>query len=711
LNLARAGGSPYRTSNPQSSNFPFASRLSTQPAPLFFSATDEFREEDDGQEHEREIADFYALQRSRRHFGGSQLEESSEVEDDGSRASGLSESGDGRTTDDRGFGRGGGIKSSWRGGKAGGRGRGTGVAGVPENVEGEIEEDKSQASRSSKGKMVDVGLEDTMRSELDGDDPPNDLMAELDDDSPPVQQFRRQPRDSKLPFRNSGFLPQETDRQALLDHPRPPSSDGSSVPPTVRYPTPEPPRHDAFWGNLYIISLASLFATFMLVYLHTSTPSGKKPLGDTVYTVLHASYHLLAIDTVVAIIVSLVWLALLRSYVRALVYGILVAVPVILFSFSLYPFISSFKGSYEGHSVQDKVMRWGAFIPLIMAALWTFTVYQGRRSFNKAIGILEFACRILAENSSLLLLGFATLAGIVVWTWVWMAMFTRVFLGGHFSSSRSFVIDTSTWWLGVFFILVYLWTLGVISGIQRSVTAATVSQWYFHRLAIPSPTPRQITVAAITHSFTTLFGTVCLSTFLALMVRLPLLVLPKRFMSFVGLCTYSLIPTSIAALINPLTLTYASIHSLPLVPSSRGLSQMTFLSPTNPTTSLHPQTFARSNTSPLLPYRLSKLLLYATRFIMSLALGFGGWVSTARMLSIADAGVRGSLYAYIVGLIAGTIGWCVMGATEGVLAGVVDATVICWGSEVGNNGAREARYCREAGWLFGESEEGRVQIP
>jgi Plasma-membrane choline transporter len=104
---------------------------------------------------------------------------------------------------------------------------------------------------------------------------------------------------------------------------------------------------------------------------------------------------------------------------------------------------------------------------------------QGRRSFYKAIGILEFACRILAENSSLLLLGFATLAGIVIWTWVWMAMFTRVFLGGHFSSSRSFVIDTSTWWLGAFFIMVYLWALAVMSGIQRSVTAATVSQWYF----------------------------------------------------------------------------------------------------------------------------------------------------------------------------------------------------------------------------------------
>ena len=75
---------------------------------------------------------------------------------------------------------------------------------------------------------------------------------------------------------------------------------------------------------------------------------------------------------------------------------------------------------------------------------------------------------------------------------------------------------------------------------------------------------------------------------------------------------------------------------------------------------------------------------------MSLALGFGGWVSTA----------RSSLYAYVVGLIAGTIGWSVLGAMEGVLSGIVDAAVLCWASEVSSS-RREARYCREAGWLFG----------
>ncbi len=93
---------------------------------------------------------------------------------------------------------------------------------------------------------------------------------------------------------------------------------------------------------------------------------------------------------------------------------------------------------------------------------------------------------------------------------------------------------------------------------------------------------------------------------------------------------------------------------------------------------------------------------------MSLALGFGGWVNTARSLSIQGAGVKGSMYAYIVGLIAGAIGWGVLGAMEGVLGGVVDAGVVCWGSESRGTGAGQAKYCYEAAALFGGEGVGLV---
>ena len=286
-------------------------------------------------------------------------------------------------------------------------------------------------------------------------------------------------------------------------------------------------------------------------------------------------------------------------------------------------------------------------------------------------------------------------------------MFSRVFLGGHVSNAKNFfIIDTSTWFLGIFFVLVYLWTLAVGAGIQRAATAATVSQWYFHRLSVPAPTSRQVILAALTHATTTSFGTICLSTLLALLVRLPFLILPRRLLAFFTLCAYPLIPVSVQTLTNPLTLTYAAIHSQSLSTSSNAISRLSLISPTNEPNS-NARAFSRRSTNHphnnLLPYNLALLLLRATRFIMSLALGFAAWVNTARLLTLKNAAgqtVRGSLYAYIVGLIAAAIGWGVLGSMDGVLTGVVDAAIVCWGSEVqGREGG--GRYCREAGWLFG----------
>lgn len=695
--LNRTAGDPYQPSTSQFSNFPFAHRASAQPAPLFYSATDEFREEDDETEHEREIADFYALQKSRRHFGGSQMKDSSEMDEDDE--SSVSLDGQQSLYTDGPKGRKG-IRSSWRGGKATHSPHNFLVDPLPEAVEAE---NGSHASRSTRDKdnLVDVGLGDTLRTD---DDVRRSASPDSGDDDPPsIQRFREQPRTLRGSSGMGSFFlsadanKRDDTREADLADTQPSSVAAVRV---------ESPMHDVFWGQLFLICLACLFATAFLVYLHTSSPSGdKSKWGDTIYMTVHRSFHLLGIYTLVSVFISLLWLALLRSYVRPLIHVMIVAVPVILYSFSIYPFVSSFRGTWHGVSIQDKVMRFGSAVPFVMASMWLYNVIRGRHAIGKAVSILEFACRILAANPELLILGLAVLFSVASWTWVWMLMFTRVFLGGHFSGSRLFLIDHSSWWLGIYFILVYIWSLGVIAGIQRAVTSATVSQWYFHRLARPAPTSRQIVQAAMFHSLTVLFGTICLSRLLALLIRLPLLLLPRRIMSVLSLFAYSLVPTPVASLTNPLALTYAAIHSKPLAISARGLTQMTTLSVSTTPSSLHPHSFSLTHGSPapLLPYRLSKLILHATRFMMSLALGFGGWVTTARSLSTPGVvgTTGGSMYAYVVGLIAGTIGWSILGAMEGIIADIVDASVICWSSEVGTYD-REARYCREAGWLFGD---------
>lgn len=637
------------------------------------------------------MADYLALQKSRRNFGPSHLTESSEVEDDYRDDSNdppdhLLVQEDAQS-DDLPF-----TSAPSR------------SPAFLRRAESVPESDSSIPSSSSKGKgrLVDVELASTVHED---EDDFTSIADGFDDKPPAVQRFVNSPSRHPPGNMRSSFMPRETDLETAFSRPRPPSPGEESVPPTVILPAPEPPQHDLFWASIYKISVFAMFATFVLVWFHTSTPTSKRPLGDTIYSALMSSINMLLWDTVITVIVAMLWLALLREYVRFLVFGMLVAVPVILVSFSIYPFVSSYKGAWSGNSIQDRAMRWLSLIPAITACVWVYSVYKGRHSLGKAIGILEFACRIVTASPALTLMGFATLGTVVCFTWIWMGMFTRLFLGGHLSKVQTFIIDLNTWWLGFYFAMVYLWTLGVIAGVQRATTAATVSQWYFHRLSVPAPSSNAVVKASFFHAAGPMLGTICLSTFLSLLIRLPLIILPRRIASVVTLCAFSVVPTSLAALTNPLTLTYAAIHSQPLGISARGLSQLHFVSKTSPTTTLNPSAFTTQSGSTLVPYRLAKLLLHATRFIMSFALGFGGWVKTARTVQLAGGGFKGSLYAYIVGLIAATIGWAVLGAIEGVIGGVVDAAVVCWASETGGRGgAAEARYCREAGELFSEED-------
>ncbi|KAI4183401.1 MAG: hypothetical protein L6R41_005406 [Letrouitia leprolyta] len=243
-------GNPYQTGGSQLSQFPFASRSHAN-APLFYSATDELREEDDAEEHEREVADYYAMQRSRRHIGESRLEESSETENDQSRDS-LDADRDGREIDDRGRTRGG-LRSSWGGDTKHGAKRSS--SRMPNRASSS--RIRSEQSSEGRGKMDDIGLQSTTHGSVTGDEPPGDLAIEIppDDDPPSIQQFRKPP----VGFGGkSPSLPQQTEYEG--PHSRPPqpdSEDESSTPPELSYQG-EPPRHDVFWGHLYLICLASL---------------------------------------------------------------------------------------------------------------------------------------------------------------------------------------------------------------------------------------------------------------------------------------------------------------------------------------------------------------------------------------------------------------------------------------------------------------------
>ncbi|KAI1179479.1 hypothetical protein F4777DRAFT_585959 [Nemania sp. FL0916] len=695
-------GNPYQPS--QSRFGGLASRYHTAPdAPLFHSALNEFRDDED-EDDVREAADFRALQHSRRVFVSSRMEDSSASENDASRAS-LDQSGerDTRPYEDRDHSKG--IKSSWNG-ESSFKDRQAKRKPREELPTAGGQKSTRQNSGSEDGKMVDVGLESTIMS----NSVPEDLLLETPtDSSPPAFQQFNPAKESSKNAAGRAHANLERDhrimRQAIAEEDE--DEDGDEIGgQSSDVPAPPQPRmygeifvHDQFFAWLYLIAFASLIATFVLVWLHTSTPV--KKIGDTVYTTLKSSSYLLAVDTLVSVVVALVWMAALKSFIQPLVLLILFGVPIVLFSFSLYPMISSFQGPDHGSRLQDVVMRYAAIIPGIFSIVWVWVLYKGRHEVHRAVDMLDFSSRILTANPALVLLGFGTLGFVVGWTWVWLWMFTRIFLGGYFSSKlTAFVIGTATWWLAIFFFLMYIWTLSVLSGVVRATTAGTVSNWYFHRNLQTLASSNDIVKGALGHSTTTVFGTICASTLLSLAVRLPILVLPRRISGIFEMIGWRLAPRPVTVLTNPLAITYASIHSLPLMESASQLSRIQFLA-TGPTTTLTPSAFSQRNqTASLIPYRMAKLLLHAARFVMSTALGFAAWVMTARQLRVQipdSPSIKGSAYAYVVGIVASMIGWGVLGAMEGILSGILDGVLICYASE---RKLERATYCIEAAKLF-----------
>ena len=152
---------------------------------------------------------------------------------------------------------------------------------------------------------------------------------------------------------------------------------------------------------------------------------------------------------------------------------------------------------------------------------------------------------------------------------------------------------------------------------NRATTAAAVSQWYFHRHAIPANTlSKKIVLAAASHTFSTLIGTVCLSSFISLICRVPLLVFPRRITWWLQWFFSSLVPGPLISLVLPLTLTHASIRSVPLAVAARNNSRLRVLD--------------KNRGHPFTSYRMAKMILSATRLATAFSMGIGGWVYGAR---------------------------------------------------------------------------------
>ena len=396
-------------------------------APLFYSAADNFVDEDD---HNRERD---ALKASRRNFGaffglGVHDEEN---EDD----SFISNEDDQRRRDVTG------LAASWKPTVPFRARPSLGKEVIQESMEeSEVSNESVESDRTTRPLESNAMPQPSItegdghyffnpaESEMSIDQPPENLHIEipLDDDAdsdasnqslrhaPPAPIYQSQAPDQ--PFHS--YPP----RQPLPD---------DALPLPVSAPPLTAVSHDSTWAAFYGLSMAGMFATAFMIWLGTETPSKGVPLGDTIYSTLHSAFPLLISDAILAIGIALLWLILMRHALQPFIYLLLFTVPISMFALFLVPLIQSFRGRWEGDTIQDKAMRWGSIIPALIGVWWTYKMWKERNSISRAVSIIALSGKIVRENQALVPFSFSVLGGFIVFAIIWVLMFSRVFLRGY----------------------------------------------------------------------------------------------------------------------------------------------------------------------------------------------------------------------------------------------------------------------------------------
>ena len=272
-------------------------------------------------------------------------------------------------------------------------------------------------------------------SQMSTDQPPEDLHVEvpLDEEEEEDDEGSESSRKSP-PLRQEPPAPiyqSQAPDQSFHSYPPRQSLPDDALPRPVSAPSLTSVAHDSTWAAFYGLSMAGMFATAFVIWLGTETPSDDVPLGDTIYSTLHSAFPLLISDAILAIGIAMLWIILMRHALQPFIYLLLFIIPVSMFTLFLVPLIQSFRGRWEGETIQDKAMRWASIIPAIIGIWWTYKTWKERHSLNRAVSIIALSGKIVRENQALVGFSFSVLGAFIAFTFIWVLMFSRVFLRSY----------------------------------------------------------------------------------------------------------------------------------------------------------------------------------------------------------------------------------------------------------------------------------------
>ncbi|GBB92990.1 hypothetical protein RclHR1_20970002 [Rhizophagus clarus] len=385
-----------------------------------------------------------------------------------------------------------------------------------------------------------------------------------------------------------------------------------------------------------------------------------------------------------AIIFSLsmgaIWILLLRSFVKVIIWGTLTTVPFICIAIFIWIRIEAFSGALRDSGKpdpQDDALAVLSFIPLIISIVYSVILFSRRKKIEKTISLIQLACDIFKDNPQMLWVSLKILMVYVSFTIIWLYLFSHIFLVVY-KVQTEYRLEPNTYLLVIYFIFMYLWTSAVLSNIQRVTISGVVSNWYFYRHELDRNDSKKVTDLALSRAITVSFGTACLDGLILLFIQLVQHItgfLKNIFKNYPFLNCLTSFLTCIDGIIDNLN-NYILVYV--------GISGKNFCISAYTTTKL----FRSNLVSGLVNDFIAKSILYIGSVIIALLCGFATFIYATHSLE--------SSYGYVVGIIAAIIPYYISQYYTYIMMSTVDATFICYTIDLDSN----TNYCNKAHEAF-----------
>ncbi|KAJ2742188.1 hypothetical protein GGI20_004665 [Coemansia sp. BCRC 34301] len=417
-----------------------------------------------------------------------------------------------------------------------------------------------------------------------------------------------------------------------------------------------------FAAYMFLSNAVCFFATGFYLVATTEVPPRKSPYFKDYYDMTAAILQVL-LASVVSVVLSVIWVQIMRYQTRKVVWLTTLGVPVVGTATAVWAGTQIFRipGAEEliGYRVRNSVV---IAISLILAIRFAWSISQRRQDIERSVDIINLACNVLLQNKELYAFSILLLAFYGVLAVVSAIFVSRLALLHSDGSGFPWLPPLRhVWGLSAYLAASFALMSAVFVQLLRVVVSSVVCQWFFHRHDPGEPPALHTLQAAAQSAITHKFGIVVVSaTVLFAAKLLHLIELALRW----AVSLLRIIPVSLVSLVvgrpiylaegwNGYTAVYAAFSGKGYFESSRAVTELL-----RKHHLLH---------SPVVSLIKSSMTCYA--LLLSLVFGYALGLQAVDTLSMHSA---------LVAIAGSVMPFALLQLVTHVLSCTVEALVVCY---------------------------------